>query len=115
MKRLLSIYKLAPLYKRPPEDPKWMCVPSWIKLQLRAHIGRGVTTLEAEVLAEMDHIMTAPEGLGKRNPVATWVATWVCLWVLILAYRSHIAFIYLYFREDDNCKYLYSSSPESSN
>ena len=29
--------------------------------------------LEAEVLKELDRLLTAPEGLGKRNPAATWV------------------------------------------
>lgn len=72
--------------------------------------------LEAEVLGELDRLMTAPEGLGKRNPVATWV----CLWGLILTYRAYISFIYLYFREDNGGNYpslseswLYTSQKES--
>lgn len=94
----MRMYLRAPTCTLLVGDSSPEFVPSWIKLQLRHHIGQGITVLEAEILDELDRLIGSPEGLGRRQPIATWS----CLWILILAYRSHFHFIYFYFHEDDS-------------
>ena len=101
MKRLLKLYTIAPIYPPSPGDSERKYAPSWVKLQLRHHIGNGVISLEAEILAELDRLIGSTKGIGRRQPIATWV----CLWILILAYRTHLAFIFNYFWEDESCKF----------
>lgn len=100
MTRLMNLYTPVPLYTTPQRQPVMKYVPSWIKLQLRHHMGKKIVALEAEILGQIDRLIGGPEGLGRRQPIAICV----CLWILILAYRSHIDFIFFYFREDDDCK-----------
>jgi hypothetical protein len=52
--------------------------------------------LEAEILTELDRPLYRPEGIGRRNPLATWV----CLWLLLLAYKEQVGFVYYYHFHD---------------
>jgi hypothetical protein len=96
----MTMYTLAPLCTPAPGDSELGFVPSWIKLQLRCHIGKGIMALEAEILHELDRLIGGGNGRRRRQPVAIWA----CLWMLILAYRAHLAFLCSYFQECTSCE-----------
>jgi hypothetical protein len=96
MKRLLSLYRRAAFIKSTPDDPESPIVPSWMNVQLRHHIGKGIVDLEAEIFDEFDRLLYGSEGIGRRNPLATWV----CLWILVLSYKEQMAFIHFHYFHD---------------
>lgn len=65
-------------------------VSSWMKIQLRYHIAKGIVALELEILNELDRLVYGYQGIGRRNPIVIWA----CLWTLILTYRTHLPFIH---------------------
>lgn len=69
-----------------------MYTSSWMKMQLRAMAAKEIVKLEAIILAELDHIVYRPGGVGKDNVLALWV----CLWVLILTYRAYFSFLFVH-------------------
>ncbi|KAF8849451.1 hypothetical protein BDZ45DRAFT_680506 [Acephala macrosclerotiorum] len=96
MKRTFSIFRRAACLKDSAEATESEFVGTWIKAQLKHHIAIGIMELEAEIFDELDRLLYGPDGIGKRNPLATWV----CLWTLVLAYKEQMAFIYFHYRNE---------------
>lgn len=90
MKRLLAVFRSAANISTNLELKHWVLPSSWITAQLRLRIGQKITGLEVEILTELDYLLFGTDGLGKRNPLASWV----CLWILILAYREHMSHLW---------------------
>jgi hypothetical protein len=67
-----------------------------MELQLRYHTGKGITLLEAEILDDLERLLYGAEGIGKKNPLATWV----CLWLLVLIYKEQMSFIHFHYLPD---------------
>lgn len=67
-----------------------------MELQLRYHTGRGIALLEAEILDDLERLLYGSEGIGKKNPLATWV----CLWLLVLIYKEQMSFIHFHYLND---------------
>jgi hypothetical protein len=80
--------------KTSPEEPNESYGSSWMKLQLRYHTGKGIALLEAEILDELERLLYGSEGIGKKNPLATWI----CLWLLVLMYKDQMSFIHFHYR-----------------
>jgi hypothetical protein len=98
MKRLLSIFRQAAQLKVAPDATEFEFTGRWINIQLKHHIGTGIVELEADILDDLDRLLYGPDGIGRRNPLATWV----CLWTLLLAYKEQMAFIYFHYRNDQS-------------
>ena len=62
-----------------------------MKLKLRHHIAKGI--MDLETFDELDRLLYGSDGIGRRNPLATWV----CLWILVLSYKEHMAFIHFHY------------------
>jgi hypothetical protein len=63
-------------------------VSSAIRMQLRIPICKAIKISETYVLLEIDRMIQGKAGIGKQNPLATWVV----LWILILSYKEYMIF-----------------------
>jgi hypothetical protein len=63
-------------------------VSSAIRMQLRLPICKAIKISETYVLSEIDRMIQSKAGIGRQNPLATWVA----LWILILSYKEYMIF-----------------------
>jgi hypothetical protein len=95
-KRLFTLFRRAALLKSSPDDEKGEFVGTWIKSQLKQRIASGIVKLEANIFDELDRSLYGRDGIGKRNPLATWV----CLWILVLAYKEQMAVIHFHYLYD---------------
>jgi hypothetical protein len=93
MKRLFSLFRRAALLKSSPDNEEGDFVGTWIKSQLKHHTASGIVELEAYIFDELDRLLYGHDGIGKRNPLATWV----CLWILVLVYKEQMAFIHFHY------------------
>ena len=63
-------------------------VSSVICQQLRLQVCRSVLRMEADVLSKVDKLIQSKDGIGRRNPLATWA----CLLLLTLCYKEYMAY-----------------------
>lgn len=111
MKRTFAILRKTANLKDSAEARESGFVGTWIMAQLKHHIATGIMELEADIFDELDRLLYGPDGIGKRNPIATWV----CLWALLLTYKEQMAFIYFRYCDDlaRGLQYLHSK-PDST-
>lgn len=101
IKKLHYLYRVAACARESPDAPiTRKFVPSWVKMQLRQHIGKGIMELEVDILNELDCLIYGPQSIGRQNPLAIWA----CLWLLILTYRGHFSFIHWFFLHEQNLR-----------
>lgn len=82
------MYRFLPSLKSMPYDQKSHFASSIIWSQLRLTICKAIRTSETYVLKEFDKMIQCKSGIGRQNPLATWIA----LWILILCYKEHMIF-----------------------
>lgn len=110
-KRLFTLFRRAALLKSSPDDEAGEFVGTWIKFQLKQRIASGIVELEENIFDEFDRLLYGHDGIGKRNPLATWV----CLWILVLVYKEQMAFIHFHYLYDTARRYSFFSKDKRQN
>jgi hypothetical protein len=110
-KRLFTLFRRAALLKSSPDDEEGEFVGTWIKYQLKHRIASGIVELEVDIFDELDCRLYGNDGIGKRNPLATWV----CLWILVLAYKEQMAVIHFHYLYDTARRYPFLSKDKRQN
>jgi hypothetical protein len=93
------MWRRAGRYSDRPEYINTKFVPSWINFQLRHRLCTAINDLEYQILKKMDQLLYGSQGIGRQNPLATWI----CLWILLLAYKDQMLFTYVHNLHDLFC------------
>jgi len=88
LRLLLGLYRMCPIIKYAKDSTETEFASWAMEAQLAEYIGKEAVQLEARVLFELERVSYGSGGIGKKNPLVTWV----CLWLLILYYKSHLSF-----------------------
>jgi hypothetical protein len=108
MKRLFALFRRAARLKS-SIDAEGEFIGTWITSQLKHCTASGIVELEANIFEELDRLLYGHDGIGKRNPLATWV----CLWILVLVYKEQMAFIHFHYLYDTESRYSFFSKDKT--
>jgi hypothetical protein len=116
MSKALRMKRLFPLFRRAARlksslDAESEFAGTWITSQLKHHTASGIVELEENIFEELDRLLYGHDGIGKRNPLATWV----CLWILVLVYKEQMGFIHFHYLYDTTRKYSFFSKDKTQN
>ena len=71
MKYLLYLMRRSARLKVTPTAEEFEYAGVWMNLQLRQHFATAIMELEADIFDELDRLLYGPDGIGKRNLIAT--------------------------------------------
>jgi hypothetical protein len=109
MKRLFTLFQRGGRLKS-SLDAESEFTGTWINSQLKHLTASGIVELEENIFDELDRLLYGHDGIGKRNPLATWV----CLWILVLVYKEQMAFIHFHYLYDTERRYSFFSKDKTA-
>jgi hypothetical protein len=86
--QMFGMYRAMLVTKKSLESPHRKVTSHAMTLQFKWLISKQIIEPEAEILSEIDKLISTSDKIGRDKPIAFWV----CLSTLLLSYKSHILY-----------------------
>jgi hypothetical protein len=85
---MFGIYRAMLTVKESLDSPHRKVTFHATTIQFKWLISRQIVQPEAEILSEIDRLVSSSDKIGRDKPIAFWV----CLWTMLLSYKNHILY-----------------------
>jgi hypothetical protein len=86
--QMFGIYRAMLTVKESLDSPHRKVAFHATMIQFKWLISRQIVQPEAEILSEIDRLVSSSDKIGRDKPIAFWI----CLWTMLLSYKSHILY-----------------------